>query len=201
MAQAKPKAKYEWSASRRRYMQNGRAVPEKRVREGLQRAIDSSKAKLGELSQKLIDGNVSAAEWAVQMREEIKAAHRAAAMLANGGKLGKSEISALGNVLKKQYAYLDKFRLGIENDEIKLNARLVARARLYAQAVMVTYQKAVAAREEQAGVGLYKLVLGAAENCDDCVADAALGFVEIGSLPEIGDRACVSNCRCSWTFQ
>ncbi len=176
-------------------------MPESRVRAGLQAAVDSSKEKIGKLTQRLVDGKINVSAWHEAMKAEIKAAHRAAAMLANGGKLDAKAAGQLGAVLRKQYSYLRAFALQIENKEIPLGARTVARARLYAQSVMTTYQKAKLARAKAAGVEMYRLVLSPAEHCDECLSDAALDYVPIGSLPEIGSRTCLINCKCSWEYQ
>ena len=199
----KPKAKYKWSVSRSRYTytKTGRAVPESRVRAGLQAAVDSSKEKIGKLTQRLVNGKINVSAWHEAMKAEIKAAHRAAAMLANGGKLDARAAGRLGAVLKAQYKFLGNFARQIENGDVTLGARTVARARLYAQAVMTTYQKAKLARAKAAGIEMYRLVLSPAEHCDECLADAALDFVPIGSLPEIGSRTCLINCKCSWEYQ
>lgn len=199
----KQKTKYQWSVSRRRYVykQTGRAVPEKIVRQHLQTAVDSSKDKLGKLTQRLVDGKIDVPAWATAMRDEIRAAHRVAAMLANGGKLDAKAAGRLGAELKKQYKFLDAFARQIENGEIPLGKRSVARARLYAQAVMTTYEKAVLAREKAAGTELYRLRLAPAEHCSECLIDSAKGFVPIDTLADIGARECLINCRCSWEYQ
>lgn len=197
----KQKHKYQWSESRRRYLQNGRAVPEKFVQKRFQAAIDSSKDKVAKLTQRLVDGKINVSAWNATMRDEIRAAHRAAAMLANGGRLTPQAAGRLGAALKKQYQFLDAFTRDIEQGKITLGPRTVARARLYAQAAMTTYQKAVLERERAAGAALYRLVLSPAEHCAECLADAEKGFVPVGSLPEIGDRECLINCKCRWEFK
>lgn len=176
-------------------------MPESRVRAGLQAAVDSSKEKIGKLTQRLVDGKINVSAWHEAMKAETKAAHRAAAMLANGGKLDAKTAGQLGAVLRKQYSYLRAFALQIENKEITLGARTVARARLYAQSVMTTYQRAKLARAEAAGIEMYRLVLSSSEHCPECLADSELDFVPIGSLAEIGDRECLINCKCSWEYQ
>lgn len=171
------------------------------MRAGLQAAVDSSKEKIGKLTQRLVDGKINVSAWHEAMKAEIKAAHRAAAMLANGGKLDARAAGRLGAALKAQYKFLGNFARQIENKEIPLGARTVARARLYAQAVMTTYQKAKVARAQAAGVEMYRLVLAPAEHCPECLADSQLDFVPIGSLADIGQRECMSNCRCSWEYK
>lgn len=199
----KPKAKYKWSASRSRYTytKTGRAVPESRVRAGLQAAVDSSKEKIGKLTQRLVDGKINVSAWHEAMKAEIKAAHRAAAMLANGGKLDAKAAGQLGAVLRKQYSYLRAFALQIENKEIPLGARTVARARLYAQSVVVTYQNSVTARKLISGAAMARRVLTDAENCNGCIEYALMGWVEISMIPPIGSAECLSNCRCWIEYQ
>lgn len=201
MAKTKRKTKYTWSESRRRYLHKGRAVPERFVRARFQTAIDSSKEKVAKLTQRLVDGKINLSAWNTAMRDEIRNAHRAAAMLANGGKLTPQEAGRLGAALKRQYKFLDAFTRQIENGDVKLGPRTVARARLYAQAAMTTYQRAAMERERAAGVTLYRLRLSEAEHCAECLADSQKGFVPIGSLAEIGDRECLINCRCRWEFK
>ncbi len=196
MPATKHTTKYAWDAAHRRYTQKRKPVPEAQVRDGLQRAIDSGKAKIGAFTQELVDGKINAAEWAVRMRDEIRAAHRAASLLANGGTLDASAVGKLGAVLKSQYGYLDRFRVQIENEEISLGARTVARARLYGQAVLNTYDNAVVARERKAGVKMGVWVLTAAEHCEGCLEQAAKGERPLKDIPPIGSQDCKSNCKC-----
>lgn len=44
---------------------------------------------------------------------------------------------------------------------------------------------------------LEETVLHASENCAQCVGLSGLGWVDVGSLPPIGSRRCLSRCRCT----
>ena len=192
-----PNPKYQWSASRRRYLQNGRAVPESRIRGSLQAAIDSAKDSVGKFTQEFIDGKITRAEWAVRMRDEIRASHRAAAMLANGGKLDAKAAGKLGSQVKEQFGYLNNFINQLDNGEIELNGRVLARAQMYIQAARTTYENQVIFRESRAGVAYGRWELGAAEHCAGCIEQSDRGVQPLEDFPAIGSRECRVNCRCS----
>lgn len=192
-----------WSTSRRRYIyaSNGRAVPESRVRDGLQSAIDASKGRIAQASEQLIAGKINSAEWTLAMRDELKNAHRAAAMLANGGEMSPAALGRLGATLRAQYGYLARFSSQVENGEIPLDGRFKARAQMYIQSARLSYENQLRLREQQARTPEEKRILSAVENCADCLAYAARGWQPIGTLPEIGDSICRSNCRCHWEYR
>jgi hypothetical protein len=187
---------WAWSTSRRRYYHNGRAVPEKRVRDGVQQAVASSKDRISEVTQKLIDGKINLAEWEVTMRQEIRAGHRAVILLANGGKLPASARSKLGNTVKQQYKYLAAFRNQLESGDLKLGKGTLARARLYPQAFKTSYENAVVGREKSAGVLKGKWRLSAAEHCAGCLYQAKRGVQPLESFPPLGSNECFNSCLC-----
>jgi hypothetical protein len=197
------KAKFNWSESRRRYIyaSNGRAVPDARIREGLQSAIDTSKRRIGDATDALIGGKINTAEWTLRMREEIRSGHRAAAMLANGGKMTPSTLGRLGATVRAQYDYLTRLSSQIENGEVALDGKLRARAKMYGQAVRLSYENQVRAREQNARMSEERRVLSSAEHCSDCVGYAATGWQPAGTLPQIGDSQCRSNCHCHFEFR
>lgn len=194
-----------YSQSRRRYLYagNGRAVPESRVRDALQSRIDASKQRVGGITEALIDGKIDTADWVVKIRDEIRAGHRAAAMLANGGKLDQSALGRLGAALRRQYDFLAQLASGIDNGEVALNGRLVARSKLYAQAVRTTYENQVRAREQRSRdfTQERRVLNAAAESCATCVSLARLGWQALGVLPALGESECRANCRCRFDYR
>ena len=142
---------WEWSRSKRRYLENGRAVPEKRIRKGVRTAVDNGKNQIGSLTQELVDGKINLAEWDVRMREQIRAGHRAMIKLANGGELSPQNRGKLGSIVREQFKYLDAFRSQLETGDVAMSKRVVARARMYGQAFLSTYENAIVARERRAG--------------------------------------------------
>ena len=206
MSDAKPK--FQWSKSKRRYQYaNGKPVADDKLRDWAQTTIDASKDRIGEFTQSLVDGKIELAEWEVRMRAEIRAGHRAIAMLANGGKLDKQAVARLGNAVKAQYKYLTAFKNGLENGEIELTGKVVSRAQMYGQAVRMTYESEVRAREKKAGLKKERRILTAKESCRSangvtgCVELAAKGWQPIGTLPAIGLATCISQCRCFFVFK
>lgn len=194
MADKKPK--WEWSVSRRRYLQNGRAVSEKRIRDGAQKAVENGKDKIGQITKQLVDGKINLPAWEVVMRAEIRAGHRAMAMLANGGKLTAAQAGKLGSAVKAQYKYLTEFRRQIEAGEIQLTARVVARARMYGQAMKLTYQNFVVLREKTASVAQAEWMLSPVENCAGCLEQSARGAQPIEDFPAFGFQQCMTSCQC-----
>lgn len=196
--------KFRWSQSERRYeyASNGRAVPASRIRDALQSSINRSKEEIGKITERLIDGKINTAEWTLRMRDEIRAGHRAAAMLANGGKMTPSQLGRLGATLRAQYDYLSRFSAQIDSGSVTLDGRLAARAKMYAQAIRVSYENQVRAREQGVRRSEERRVLNAeAESCSDCIAYAAVGWVPAGTLPAIADSICLSNCHCHFEFR
>ncbi|MCI0390319.1 MAG: hypothetical protein MOB07_16335 [Acidobacteria bacterium] len=196
-------ANVTWSPSKRRYTyaSNGREVSALKIRGRLQSAIDASKERIDAFTSELIAGKINAAEWTLRMRDEIKNGHRAAALIANGGRLNPSTTGRLGATVRAQYEYLSRFASGIQNGDIPLNGRLRARAKLYAQSVLLGYESQVRARERLAGSKEERRVLSAVEHCVDCVEFARRGWQPIGSLPQIGDSICKSNCHCRFEYR
>jgi len=196
-------SKFKWSASKRRYIyaSNGRVVPETRIRAGLQSAIDASKATIDGFTQDLIGGRINLADWTLRMRDEIKNGHRAAALLANGGKPNPSALGKLGATVRAQYEYLSRFSSAIQNGEVALDARLIARSKMYAQAILPSYENQVRAREQRAGSKQERRVLSPAEHCADCVEYARRSWQPIGTLPQIGDSICRVNCHCRFEYR
>lgn len=186
----------EWSASRRAYIRNKRPVPESQIRQTVQEAITSGKRTVAGLTASLIDKGIDSAEWASRMREEVRAAHRAAAMIANGGRLTPSAAGKLGAALREQYKYLDRLINDIYNGDVTPGPRLGARAQLYIQAAYNTYNNAVVAREIRAGVKRGKWVMSVVEHCAGCLAQAKKGVQPLTAFPPIGSQTCLVNCRC-----
>lgn len=187
---------WEWSETRRRYLRNGRAVPEKRVRQTVQETVATGKETVRDVTTELVEGRIDVAEWYTRVRPEIRAAHRAAAMVAGGGQLTTSQAGRLGTQLRNQYKYLDALTRGIEAGEVKLDGRLVARIQMYVQAAQATYQNQVTQRENAAGMKFGRWILTAREHCAGCLKQSRRGVRKISTFPPIGSNECRSNCGC-----
>lgn len=200
--------RYAWQPSagttgRYRDRATGRFVSELNVRADLDKYIDAKNANLDALANQLRNREISLADWQLQMRNEMRNMHNAAAMVAKGGRaqMTQADWGRVGRELRNQYAYLDKWAADIASGKAPLDGRLAYRARLYGQASRKTYEQERRAIAAEKGNTQERRILHAAESCDDCIEYAALGWQPIGSLPAIGDSQCRSNCKCTTEFQ
>lgn len=191
-------AVFSWSKSERRYYRDSEAVSDELLDDWVRTTVDNAAIRIRAFSQDYVDGKINHAEWVIRMRDELKNGIRGVTQLANGGKLTASQIGQMANVVKAQYGYLNAFSLAIENGSVLLGSGLVARAQMYAEGLWAHYQNAVVLRERKAGAKEARLVRGGGkrESCEECIADAAMGWVDADKLAPIGSRKCVSRCRC-----
>lgn len=199
-------SQYGWNESSGRYidLQTGRFVKFSDVRGALESVMDASGVRMNTLTQQLIDQKLSLAEWQSGMMEQIKISHTAAAASARGGwaQMSQSDWGAVGRMIRQQYGYLRNFANQIASGEQKLDGRALVRADLYAQAARGTfeeiqrrYQRLMNGMEEEARI------LGEADHCKGCLAQAALGFKPIGTLDPIGAEECITNCHCRFIYR
>lgn len=151
------------------------------------------------LAQSLIDGKITIAQWQTGMRDIIRVIHREATILAYGGaqNVTPSVWGYLGSLVKKQYRFLDNFADEIAaNPEAWLNGRLFIRMEMYGKADFNTFELMLQRKAQLEGKTEERRVLGVADHCDCCVEQAAQGWQPIGTLRDIGDCTCLTNCRC-----
>ncbi len=196
---------YGWNSDAQRYvdLSSGRFVSRAQVRTALDQAILSAQGGIREVSQSLVDGNISLATWQTVMAHEIKLIHLASGATAAGGwaQLTQSDYGRIGQALRQQYAYLQNFALQIESGAWPLNGSLVTRALMYGEAGRGTFEEFQRAYARANGLTQERRRLGAAEHCNDCVRFANLGWRPIGYLPRIGQSQCRTNCKCTFEFR
>ena len=192
-----------WDNRTLRYRgQGGRFVKRSAITSALDKAIDETKNRIVGISGQLQRGEINLSDWTLQMRDAIKAQHTLSAGIARGGKLQMSpaEWSRVGNQVKPQYQYLQKFAREIANG-LPLNGRFLQRAQLYATAARGTYSEAERRLHRDAGFDEERNVLGASEHCGGCAEESAKGWVKIGTLAPVGSRDCRANDRCEITYR
>ena len=113
----------------------------------------------------------------------------------------QQEIGWLGSKLKFQYERLAQFGRDVENGTVAKDARMIARAKMYANASISTYENAQRRREKKAGQSEERSLLHEAEHCESCQEEADKGWVEIGTLIPVGERTCLVNCKCSMEYR
>lgn len=196
-----PDFRYSSSTGRYHNVASGRMVSERDVRDAVDRLADLASQQLGDLSERLLAGRITLADWQTESMAVLKDAHVAAGVAAHGGTaaMGPDDWGYLGFRIKEQYQYLKAFAEQLARGDQALNGGVAARARLYGQAVRSTFE-AVRARDDlERGMDEERNVLHSADHCGECPGLSQLGWVPIGTLPSIGARQCGQNDRCSIT--
>jgi hypothetical protein len=190
---------YDLRSRRYRNLANGQYVTASEVRQAVDTVIDVQTAKVRDLSQRLIDGQINLAEWQTQTVGLLKPLYVAVGMVAGGGvnNMSQADYGFLGSLIKKQYTYLAKFAQDIASGKQKLDGSLLARAALYAQAARSIFETVLDHIAREAGAMQERSILGISDHCRECVQEAAKGWQPIGTLIPIGERLCRANCRCS----
>jgi hypothetical protein len=164
------------------------------------------------LCDQLKANTISLAEWQAEMRDVILNELTQAMILAKGGRdfVTQSDWGYMGSQAKTQYTYLDKFVAEISaNPTGWLSGnRLNARANLYSQLGYAALEDDLQREKTKAGFTEERNVLDpGAEHCHEtsgrpgCEEITAKGWVPIGTLPKIGERACYTNDRCELQYR
>ena len=196
-------SKYTWDEVAGRYIdEDGNIVSFEEVRLWLDEVLDRNDLKMAQTALLLLSGGINVQQWQEQMRASLKDVHLISGALARGGweHMSQADFGRVGNELRFQYERLARFATQIERG-LPLDGRFRRRVQLYAQSGRVSYTAAL--RQEMAlrGYTEEQSVLAAADHCSECVAEAGKGWVPIGTLVNIGERICKSNCRCHLEFR
>lgn len=198
-----PEFAYDPRAARYRNRATGRFESWQNVRSALDQVLRAGSQRTATLSQSLIDGKITLADWARGMQQEIKINHLLGHVLAVGGweRMTPAEFGRAGAEIRAQYAYLRRFTEQIASGSVQLDGRIVHRAMLYVQSARRTHNENERQAAVQAGYDEERRLLGQAEHCDDCVEYAGRGWQPIGRLPVIGDSVCRANCHCHFEYR
>ncbi len=194
-----------WDETRQQYRNElGHFVGQRQINQAVDTVIASGADTMRALTTQLQAGTISLADWQAGMMSQMKLLHLGAAMVARGGRaqMDQSDWGWTGQRLRTQYAYLREFAHDVVLGSTPMDGRLTARAAMYAEAARSTQQSMMRrvailnGREEE------RNYLGPAEqNCNECIDCTAQGWVDIGTLPSIGSRRCLSRCHCSMSYR
>lgn len=183
-----------------RYRVDDRAVPKSAVRRGVDRLADLASGRAAELTDDLLAGRIPVGRWQAEMMALSKDALIAAAVVAKGGRerMTASDWGFVGRRLRDEYDYIRRFALQLASGATPRDGKAVTRAKMYGQQARVVYEQVRAREERHLGYDQERNALdAAAESCDQCLTLSKLGWVGLGTLPPIGARTCLSNCRCT----
>ena len=201
---------YRWNQAAGRYISsNGRFVGQQIIRTELDKAIDNVTDRLVSLSRDFRNGVIDGRTWQIQSMSLIKETHLLGAALEKGGwnQLTQSDFGRVGQIIRGEYGYYNNLIKQLESGQQKLDGTLDSRMRLYGQAGRDTYH--VFEREDRfaQGYDLERRILNGRDNCKTskkrigCREEAAKMWVPIGTGTPVGSCVCLSNCRCSVSFQ
>lgn len=187
---------------RYRSLRTGRLVAPDAVRRALDLALQNNASKARNLAEQLRSGAIDIDEWALAMRGVVKDTQLFSSAAARGGwaQMGAHAFGLVGQRVRRQYAFLTnltiELRAGLPKD-----GRFLERAASYAKAAKPAFLAARQDVVQLSGFDEIKTDLNPAEHCDDCIREAARGFVRMGTEVPIGARQCLHNDRCSVRFR
>lgn len=166
---------------------------------------DTTKRQAKLLSQKLERGDMTLAEWTAAMATLLTSAHIVAATVGRGGRkrMTDADWRKVRSKAEWQQGFLPRFGRAIVAGVVA-GAALLNRARMYGDPPFVSFSSAYKESQGESSGGKEILVareLNAKESCDDCEALAALGYIPLDEMPEIGeDTSCGDFCKCFLIF-
>jgi hypothetical protein len=164
----------------------------------LDQLVTVTQQHLAVLGQRRADG-MNTLDWRIAVQTLLRDSHIAAAAIAKGGadNLDRSTLGFIGSRLREQYGFLSGLALDTRPGDF--DGRAMQRLAQYGggavrgTASAITRRDAVANGHDQER----NVVSGSAASCDECLALADLGWVDAGTLPEIGSRTCAGNDNCT----
>lgn len=194
---------YGWNAAAQQFisLSSGQAVAKEEVMQIMRDRLAVSFDRMKAYSDALANGTADVSEWQQAMMVELRRAHTQMAALGSGGwdSVSPSVWGETGSRLKAEYQYLDGFASEIAAGDLSAG-QIEARIGMYGNDAWGSYYDSERISQEGAGLTEEMRVLSAVENCDDCQA-AAGHWEPIGTLPDIGDSQCGSNCKCTFEYQ
>jgi len=155
------------------------------------------------LATMVTDGLLGPAEWRIAFRAEIKREYIRQYVLGKGGleQMTQVDWGSIGGMLKEQYGWIPGFEeqlLDMTEDQI------AARSRMYINSGREGYERARARVADEHGYDEEIWIIDpGAENCQDCLDFAGMGWQPVGTFPFPGDgsTACLTNCKCSKSYR
>ena len=163
--------------------------------------VDAMKGKTDALVSRVATGDLTAQQWSLEMRKTIKQSYIDQYVLARGGRqnMTQRDWGIIGNMTRRQYEYLDGLERDIRDGKLS-EAQARARARMYIESSTQAYERGATegrgiprlpaypgdgqtqcrancrchwSIEDLVDAWACTWVLGIAEHCPDCVANAS----------------------------
>lgn len=123
-----------------------------------------------------------------------------AAMLGSA-KLHDAEMAKFEAAFQAEVDYLDGFQQAVLDEEQPINVGFIARAKSYGASVWGAANNVNRVRKEAEGLSYERRLHRRSDQpCPDCVEERAKGWVDTGTLRDIGDTECGERCHCVFVF-
>lgn len=201
---ADPRSSYRYDVAANRYRgAGGRFIPRAEIRGALDIALENAGKRAQALTDQLRQRAISTADWERGMRGVVKETQLYSGALAKGGwgQMAAADFGRVGQRVREQYGRLNAFAAQLESGAVPLDGRAGLRAQLYAQAGRGTFHAVERLEMEVRGFDEEHSVRHASESCAECVAAEAAGWVPLGTLPPVGERQCLGNCKCGMLYR
>lgn len=195
---------FTWDKKTGRYRRpDGTFVSNREVQLVIDRILERQLREAREMAVALRNGSISLTVWRQAMRDMIKNVHLYSAAAAKGGwgQLSQADYGRIGNIVRKEYRYLERLARGLNNETVPMDGTFIVRSVMYAEAGRDTYYQVMRAAMQAAGFRQERNIRTATESCSGCIAESARGWVPIGRLTPIGRRRCLRKCRCFLEFR
>lgn len=205
---------HDWVRSERRYRgPDGKPISRRQIKAVIDKLTEHVRRDAGRIASRFDAGSITAAEFASQMRELLKAGHIVAASVGRGGRalMTASDWGRVGRKIAWQNGYLAKFERKLTTGTLS-KANTLNRARAYTNSIYISYAQTF--QESQAEIFepdadkvitdqnmLCRLIQNSEEGCAECSADADEGWMPVADMAELGSRICGDFCRCEIEFE
>lgn len=189
---------WQYAAALGLFLYRGQKVKPEAVRRQLDRVMAGLEAET-----KAQTGDRDMAAWMLAMVRIIKITALVGAAFAAGG---WALADAFGRDVEAHIAdelgYLNAFADGVQSGDVPRDGRFARRAMLYAATGWALFNSVLGTRAKIIGHDEERSVLDpGAEHCLQCVEEADKDWQPIGTLVHIGDRTCLSDCRCFMEYR
>lgn len=158
-----------------------------------------------QLAADLKAGNITLSEWEAGMRDFIRSEVNTAMILTKGGRdyVTPSDWGFVGSQIKYQYEKLSGFAADIQANPNKwlMGRMLDQRMGLYNEVGFTALAADERREAEKQNMTEERRVLQEGNNCDGCIAQAALNWQPIGTLDPIGAEECGNHCHCTFEYR
>ena len=189
-----------WDAEQFRYVTDtGTLFPKTRMVEMVNKSIELSSNYTTTLTEKLVNGDITRAQFSELLRAELKGEYIRQYMLGRGGyeQMTFKDWGSIGGSLAEQYRYIDGFIDDILSGNFTPK-QLASRSGMYSNSAREAYSRARDRTMRDWGADEESWYVTSGNSCVDCVDYEADGWQSFGYFPEPtdGTTVCLTNCRC-----